>query len=243
MKALMMAALAISSFYVSATAYYSSDYKFVKTTSLSLPASELAQLKIDAGAGSLKLIGEETDKISVTAEIYQLSDGGDYCLDLTEQDNKALLKANVCHHRENDTLVHLSITVPQNLVTHIKDGSGSMNVSHASIQSIDDGSGSIIIKDNLISLEIDDNSGGIEVLSVQGELDIDDDSGKILVEDIKGNVRIEDGSGKVVVENVTGKVSVDDGSGSISVRNAQSFELIDDGSGKVNLRNIRDQQN
>ncbi|KZN58658.1 hypothetical protein N473_04295 [Pseudoalteromonas luteoviolacea CPMOR-1] len=243
MKAFMFTALALSSLYASANQYYSSDYEFVKSTSLTLSAKEVDQFKIDAGAGSLKLIGEDTDKISVTAEIFQSSEGGDYCLDLSQHRNKALLKANVCHNGVNNTLVHLSITAPKSLITQIKDESGSIDVSHASVQSIDDGSGSINIMDNLTSLNIDDGSGSIEVSSVQGELDIDDGSGKILVEDIKGNVWIEDGSGKVVVDNVTGKVSVDDGSGSISVRNAQSFELINDGSGRVNLKNIRDQQN
>ncbi|AOT07787.1 hypothetical protein [Pseudoalteromonas luteoviolacea] len=243
MKALMITALALSSLSVSANQYYSSDYEFVKSTSLTLSTKEVEQFKIDAGAGSLKLIGEDTDKISVTAEIFQSSEGGDYCLDLSQHGKKALLKANVCHNGVNNTLVHLSITAPKNLITQIKDGSGSIDVSHASVKRIDDGSGSINIMDNFTSLDIDDGSGSIEISSVQGELDIDDGSGKILVEDIQGNVWIEDGSGKVVVDNVTGKVSVDDGSGSISVRNAQSFELINDGSGSVNLKNIRDQQN
>ncbi|ESP90734.1 MULTISPECIES: hypothetical protein [Pseudoalteromonas] len=243
MKAFMMAALAACSLNASAHQFYSSDFEFVKSTSLSLPVAEIDQFKIEAGAGELRVVGADTDKISVTAKIYQSQESDDYCLDLTQSNGKALLKSNVCHHGTNYTLIHLSITAPKSLVTRIKDGSGSLDVSGVSIKYIDDGSGSIQVSDNLVALEIEDGSGGIEVSGVQGELIIDDGSGKVSVEDVKGDVSIEDGSGKIVVENVSGKVSVDDGSGSITVKNAQSFELIDDGSGKVNLQGIREQQN
>ncbi|KZN40961.1 hypothetical protein [Pseudoalteromonas luteoviolacea] len=239
MKAYLFAAMALGATSVSAHQFYSSDYEFVKSETLSLSTQEITRLKIDAGAGSLSLVGTDTNEINVKADIYQSEASSDYCLDLQGKGSVAKLQANVCHMKNNHTLIHLTVSLPRALVTKIKDGSGSIKARDVSIEFIDDGSGSIEIRDNLTSLEIEDGSGTIELMGVKGALKVDDGSGKLLAEDIEGDVMVEDGSGNVVIENVTGKVSVDDGSGNITVTNAEAFELLDDGSGKVKLYDIK----
>ncbi|MCF2857068.1 hypothetical protein L1286_06285 [Pseudoalteromonas sp. SMS1] len=239
MKAYLIAAMVLSATSVSAHAFYSSDYEFVKSETLSLSSKDMTRFKIEAGAGGLSLVGTESDEITVKADVYQSEISSDYCLSLVEQGNTAKLQANVCHMKNNNTLIHLTVSLPSSLMTEIKDGSGSIKARDVSIQFIDDGSGSIEIRDNLTALKIEDGSGTIELLGVHGALTIDDGSGKLRAEDIEGDVMVEDGSGNVIIENVTGTVSVDDGSGNITVRNAEAFELLNDGSGKVKLYDIK----
>ncbi|KZN44927.1 hypothetical protein [Pseudoalteromonas luteoviolacea] len=241
MKAYVFAAMALSATSVSAHQFYSSDYEFVKSEMLSLSTKEVTRLKIDAGAGSLSLVGTDTDEVSVKADIYQSEESSDYCLNLVEKGGTAKLQANVCHTRNNYTLIHLTVSLPSTLMTKIKDGSGSIKARDASISFIDDGSGSIEVRDNITALEVEDGSGKIELVGIQGALTVDDSSGKLRAEDIEGNVVVKDGSGNIVIENVTGKVSVDDGSGNVTVRNAGAFELLGDDSGNVKLYDIKEQ--
>jgi len=201
---------------------YNGDYEKVDVKSLSLLASDFEKLIIKVGSGSLKILGSDLETIDVTADIYQKEKGKQYCLTLEPSANNAsiaLLKANTCFNN-NNTRIDLSIRLPKSLITIIADGSGSIEIDDASIQSIDDGSGKIEIVNNRTSLTINDGSGSIEVTNNIG------------------NVVIEDGSGSIDIDDVSGNVSIDDGSGSITVRNAQKFTLISDGSGSVNLENV-----
>lgn len=225
MKGLMniSALLAVSILTLSsstALAHSSDDYDHVETKSLSLQAANLSCFVVEAGAGSLQVVGTSGSLIDVEAEIYQKEKGSSYCLTLKESNNKqAELTANTCHSN-NDTRVDLTIKLPYSLLTKITDGSGSINIKDASIQSIVDGSGSIKVANNKVSLTINDGSGSIKVNNLDGD------------------ISINDGSGSIKVDSVTGGVSVADGSGSISVSNAGNFKLISDGSGSVNLENV-----
>ncbi|ESP91556.1 hypothetical protein [Pseudoalteromonas luteoviolacea] len=241
MKIYFLTAVAFFCTQLSAMQLFSNDFDFVESRTLSLPVADLDRLKIDAGSGKLTVIGEETDKISVKADIYQSQASTDYCFELIKQKNIALLTANTCHRAYNHTLLHLTITVPSELLTEIKDRSGAIIIENASVSRIEDGSGSIRISNNLLSVEIEDGSGNINIHGVHGAIAIGDGSGKVVVEQVDGDVSIEDGSGKIVVKNVSGKVVIDDGSGSVLVRNAHSFELIDNSSGKIQLIDIKEQ--
>jgi len=201
---------------------YTNNYEKVDVKSLSLNASEFNQFVIEAGSGSLTIIGSEQESIEVSADIYQREPGNKYCLTLAPSKKSkkvAQLEANTCYHN-NDTRIDLSITMPKSLITRINDGSGFIQIENSSIQIINDGSGRIEINNNHTSLTINDGSGAIEVTNNIGDL------------------VIEDGSGSIDVDDVSGSVSIDDGSGSISVSNAQQFTLLSDGSGSVNLENV-----
>lgn len=221
--------------------HYGDDYEKVGTKSLSLEAATLNRLSIEAGAGSLKVIGGEQEDIKVSAEIYQKDLGANYCLSLEEDDSKAKLIANTCHSN-NEMLIHLTVNVPQTLLTKIKDSSGFIEINNASVDYIKDSSGYIEISTNHSALTVKDGSGAISINDNQGDVTIHDGSGAIEIGTIAGNISVNDGSGKISIDSVTGDVEVEDGSGSISVSNANSFKLISDGSGKVSLNNVNSQK-
>ena len=215
----VLATLFIAMTSTSVLAGWFNDYELVETKSLTLDAANLEQFRIDAGAGSLVLVGEEGDEISVTAEVYQRSASNDYCLSLeyTKGEEQAFLAANNCN---SDTRIDVTVTLPARLKTVIQDSSGSINIDNTSVISIEDGSGSIEVNNNHTGLKVADGSGSIDITQVAGD------------------IRIDDGSGSIHVTNAQGEVTVADGSGSININNARSFNLISDGSGSVNLSNV-----
>ncbi|REL26242.1 hypothetical protein DXX93_06360 [Thalassotalea euphylliae] len=215
----VVATLLVTMTSTSALAGWFNDYELVETKNLTLDAANLEQFKIDAGAGSLVLVGEQGDEISVTAQVYQRTAKNDYCLslDYTKGEAQALLAANNCN---SDTRIDVTVTLPANLATMIQDTSGSINTNNTSVISIADGSGRIEINNNHTGLKIEDGSGPIDITQVAGDIEIDD------------------GSGSIHVTNAQGEVTVRDGSGSINVNNARRFNLISDGSGSVNLSNV-----
>jgi len=195
-----------------------------ETRELQTRIGDGGQFEVDAGAGSLTLIGDEnSDAIHVRAEIYQTSANDDYTLTLNLQDgNRARLVADADSTFGSSDRIDLTITVPETLSVTIVDGSGSIRLE-------------ALIGD----LNIDDGSGSIRVSDIQGNVVVEDGSGSIRVTGVSGNVSIDDGSGSISVKDAGGKVSVSDGSGSIDVDGADDFELLDDGSGSVSTRNIR----
>ncbi|WP_448547669.1 hypothetical protein [Thalassotalea fusca] len=201
------------------------DYNYVESKTLSMDASAFKQFVIEAGAGSLNIIGSDQTDITVTADVFKKSDDTDYCLSLEAHNKEVIeLAANTCEQKSMvaDTLIDLEVKVPSSMLTKVTDSSGSLRIENASIVSIKDGSGSIKVARNHSSLTIDDGSGSITIANVNGDLSI------------------EDGSGSISIEHVVGHVTIDDGSGSISVNDATKFTLIDDSSGSVSLRNIKE---
>lgn len=195
-----------------------------ETRELQTRIADGGRFEIDAGAGSLTLIGDENaDAIQVQAEIYQTAANDDYTLTLDLQDgNRARLVADAASTFGGSDRIDLSITVPETLSVTIVDGSGSIQVEAL-----------------IGALNIDDGSGSIRVSDIRGGVVIEDGSGSIVVTGVSGNVSIDDGSGSISIKDAGGKVSVSDGSGSIDVDGADDFELLDDGSGSVSTRNIR----
>lgn len=203
--------------------WFGNDYEKVETKSLTLSSSALISFAIEAGSGSLTVIGDSSDEINVTADIFQKEVGEAYCLTLGSKNNSketALLQANTCHNN-NGTRIDLTVRIPQSLITKITDGSGSIHINNASVESINDGSGSINIEDNKASLTVKDGSGSIHI------------------DQLAGDVNIHDGSGSITLNSISGDVEVSDGSGSINVDDANSFTLVRDGSGSVKLSNVK----
>jgi len=194
------------------------------TVELELAGPANTSLQIEAGAGRLVLEGDDGDSIRVKAEIYQTVASDDYRLELNSDGNQGarLIAETTSSGFGVSDYIDLSILVPSTVRISIDDGSGSMRIRNLGT-----------------SLDIDDGSGSLEISSVEGDITIDDGSGSLTIENVGGDVMIIDGSGSITVIDVAGTVSVDDGSGSITVRNAQDFRLLDDGSGSVNLSGIR----
>lgn len=209
------------------------DYEEVRD--LELDADGITALKIDAGAGSMKVRGYDgADSISVTATIQVEEGDEDEALEFIEKNlvlslerdgDTAVLRA---HFRDGSWLndinagVALDVNMPMGMSLDIDDSSGSIKVRNTEADvRIDDSSGSIKVT-NVAALTIDDSSGSIEVTDADGDVQIVDRSGSISVEGVSGNVRISDGSGSIRVNDVEKDVIIEeDGSGGLSVTNVR----------------------
>lgn len=228
-------ALALGLFLLSGSFLFSHE----ETRNLSLSSAGIKTLKIDCGAGFLRVQGEDDRRdIEVKAEILlegrNEKDAQAYMdkylrLALEKKGDSAVLISNFSSRFGSNPWktkeINLTIFMPAELELVIDDGSGTLH-----------------IWDTKGSLEINDGSGEIKLENIGAEVQIDDGSGGIDVRSIKGNVVIKDGSGSIVVENVTGSVEIDDGSGSITVREVDGdFILVDDGSGGLTVSGVRGQ--
>lgn len=194
-----------------------------ETRELSLAAADLTRFDIDAGAGSLEVVGEKgRSVIDVVAEVYY-NEKDEIELSLTQDGDQAELVADASRSGWSDSSPRIDLTVymPEALALDVNDGSGSITIG-----GID------------ADVEIHDGSGSLEVRGIGGDLDIDDGSGSIDIRDVQGNLMVDDGSGSIYIIDVAGKVTIDDGSGSITVRNAGGLDIIDDGSGSVSTENV-----
>lgn len=202
---------------------------------LSLDTRGVDTLSIDAGAGSLEVVGDSgVSRIEVTATIQLPGRSQDKAREIIESDLVLTLE------QDGDTAqlkawfddggwgwggspsIQLEVRVPEDLHLAIDDGSGSIEVSNVRGDiSLDDGSGSLTLRD------------------VGGEVKIDDGSGSISISGAGADVSINDGSGSIEVRGVAGSVIIDDGSGGIDVSDVEEdLIIVDDGSGGLNFSNI-----
>ena len=216
-----------------ANAALADEYQEVRD--LILDTSGISALEIEAGAGSLEIIGVSgADEIVVTATIQVPEDDADNArkeiksnlvLSLEKKGDNAILKGyfNSGFMNFGDSpYVQLEVRVPERL--NLK---------------IDDGSGSIVLENVAGNIELEDGSGSISMMNVGGNVEIDDGSGSISVEGVRGDLIIGDGSGSIKVREVAGSVTVDDGSGSINVSDVEQDLIIEeDGSGSLDFSNI-----
>lgn len=162
-----------------------SAFSFETAKTLTLPADGLRQLRVDSGAGRLKITGVDSlTAIEVTAEIYARGESeknmADFIKDhvelsLEKRGDRAVLMSDIQGHVHlffsGDAGINLTVRVPKSLALEIDDGSGSITVA--------DGSGSIDIdrvgKDVIIE---ESGSGGVHIGKVDGRIirhDRDDD--------------------------------------------------------------------
>jgi len=212
---------------------------------LTLDASSLSELDIDAGAGSLEVRGQSgLSEIRVTADIYTDSKYRDhYELSLTEAGDTANLvaknKSTSGFWVGSSPRIDLVVHVPDEMTLDIDDGSGDMRVTGISASvNISDGSGDIEVEQLHGDLKIDDGSGEMELSDIRGNLTIDDGSGNIYAKNITGSAVFEDGSGDLTVKKVSGNVTVDDGSGDISVQDAGGLTILETGSGGLSVKGV-----
>lgn len=229
-----------------------------KTRVLTLPLQGIKTLSIDAGAGFLKVSGnEKATEIHVKADIRIKEPTQQDCekilqnnlrLSLVKRGDKAVLTANFeeINHiftffSSNDTLaaIDLTVTLPKKMDLYVDDGSGYAQIDSldGSI-TVDDGSGDLVIRETSGWLSIDDGSGNLTVEDHKGDAKIDDGSGELVVRGNWGNLVIDDGSGNLEVLDTRGDISVDDGSGEIVIRNVTGSVKISDGAGNITVEDV-----
>jgi hypothetical protein len=207
----------------------------------SLDAAGATRLEIDAGSGSLEVIGVAG---AGTVEVR-----GTACA----PDAERLAGIELVTERRGDTLhvetvfaddvrgnrrLSLEIAAPATLAVSIDDGSGSTSVRGVASLSIDDGSGSLDLREIAGDVEVQDGSGTTTIAGIGGSVRVEDGSGGIEIADVRGDVRIdEDGSGPIEIRGVGGSVTIaEDGSGGIVARDLRGdFTLERDGSGSVSV--------
>ena len=208
---------------------------YVEVRDLRLDADGLGELAIDAGAGSLEIVGDAAaDDIVVTAtitvpdtdedEAREVIDS-DMVLTLERDGGRALLKSyfeSGGWEWGDRPGIGLEVRVPERIGLSVEDGSGA-----------------ITLRDVRGAIVVDDGSGSISMIGV-GAVEIDDGSGSITVEDAGSDVRIVDGSGSITVRKVAGSVYIDDGSGGIDVSDVDRDLIIEeDGSGSVRIARVQ----
>ena len=233
--------------------------EFHKKRELTLNAEGIEELKIDCGAGFLKVEGvKDLEQIQVEAEIRITLDQMDDIDEVLEKYVTLILekkgnRAELISKFENQNsffrrlfdqgfngAIDLTIKMPYHLELDIDDGSGSMEIKNTGGSlKIDDGSGDMTITDIAGKVYIDDGSGKLNIEKVGDDIDIDDGSGETQISDVKGSVKIDDGSGDITIKNITGNVRVDDGSGTIDINSVSGDVIIENaGSGGVYIENV-----
>jgi hypothetical protein len=199
---------------------------------LSLDATGLTELFIDAGAGYLTVTGDDESSAIVVVAVITVDTRNDVKaketierrleLTLDRRGEEATLVSGFTSGRGPGATIDLDVSMPSGFALKI-----------------DDGSGSTVIADIRGDIIFDDGSGSIEITNV-GSVEVDDGSGSIRIHGATGDVYVNDGSGSIEIHGVGGSVTVDAGSGSIDVEDVEKDLIIEnDGSGSLTYNNIR----
>lgn len=235
---------------------FASNYDEVRN--LNISAVDISRLKIDCGAGYLKIIGKEnTDQIYVTAKIEARNIAQDRIQTILEKylelslkkkgrmaelistvDKSKSLFSLILHPTQN-IIIDLKVEIPREMDVVVDDGSGYIEVRHVNGEiRVDDGSGYIDISDSKGNIEIDDGSGDITIQEIDGKIELDDGSGDISIKKSKSKIRVDDGSGDIYIYNIQGDVTIDDGTGEMVLNEIEGEVRVDDGSGSIMIDGI-----
>jgi hypothetical protein len=216
---------------------------YLESRSLQLSAEGISVLELDTGAGGLIIRGvNNAHNIQVNAVIRVDAEDDEAAkkyvasnMKLTLVRKRDVARLDASFDRKfwslnPDSSIDVEVLVPNGMALEVDDGSGSIEIRdvNAGIR-IDDGSGSIVVQ-TVGSISIDDGSGSIDIHAVIGDVLIDDGAGGITVKQIGGSVTIDDGSGSIDVSDVEHDlIIVASGSGGLSVANVRG-SVIDDSS-------------
>ncbi len=135
----------------------------------------------------------------------------------------------------------LDVDLPQSTPIEIRDSSGNMDLSSASVTSIDDSSGRIRFRNGRADLVLHDSSGNIVITRLNGNISLTDSSGNIRIREIEGDVHIRrDSSGEIDISHAAKDVVIDrDSSGGIDINQVGGTVTIGrDGSGSIHVSNV-----
>lgn len=246
--ALLTAAISLSGcvFHVGSSNARSADIHLEE--SLIISTDQLKMLEVESGSGELVIIGvDNVNEITVKADIYTDKDSN-YDLSLKKVGSRAVLVAKNSSTsgfwNGSSPSIDLHVTVPKALALDIDDGSGSIDIKNINNKvTIEDGSGDMSVKNIQGDLAIEDGSGELEVSNISGNVDIDDGSGEMSIADISGAVSVVDGSGDMDIHHVGGSVTIDDGSGDINLSDAGALTITESGSGGLKVKDVKGEFN
>lgn len=213
-----------------------------------LQVDDATELRIDASAGFLHVIGsDDVSEVTVegTACSARESDLDRIELQTGRRGSSLIVEVDlpdIDWNWNRHVRLDLTLRVPSGLELDIEDGSGEIELSDVGATRVEDGSGEIDIESVNGDLTISDGSGEIEVREVRGSVTVDEDgSGGIRIAGVDGDVDIdEDGSGSISIRDVGGSVRIrEDGSGSIRAVEVIGDFIVDrDGSGDISVDRV-----
>ena len=241
---------------------WGNDCRATEARQATVDAAGASTVRVEAKAGSLKIIGEEG--------LAEVRARGSACA----KNEKALEKVQLRADRSGSevrVVVHipdgwgqggaldLEVRVPAGLAVEVEDTSGGIEIDNVASLHLKDGSGEIDVTGVKGDVSVHDSSGEIELVDVGGDVRIHDGSGGMEIEDVKGSVVIEDGAGSIEILDVTGDVTIEmtaparswcrgrqdvrvgrDGSGGIRVQDVGGdFTVEEDGSGGIERSGVQ----
>ena len=211
------------------------NYAAQSRESLTLAAADLKTLRIDCGAGYLKVQGVDgLEQIEVSA-VLDVRGIADDELAAFKKEYVTLKLEKVAGQAELTAKIESGFLAGHAVWRAcMTPGSTSMSACRAGWRwTIDDGSGDIDIRDSDGNLKLEDGSGDIRLDNLNGQVKIDDGSGDMILAKINGTLQIEDGSGDIELNDAGDDVDIDDGSGEINLNRVLGSVTIDDGSGDI----------
>lgn len=251
MQAAFVASLLLAVSAAPAFAQYD-DCRHEAQRNTTLDLNDARRLVVDAGSGSLKIVGRP-GLSHVRVRGRACASSADLLEDITLRSRRSggdiVIEANVnrdrrnqgWNHRENHyARLDVEIEVPARMVAEIHDGSGSIDLSNLGAVVIEDGSGDIVANDLNGDVDIEDGSGGIRLVDVAGRVQIDDGSGEITLHNVGGLIDIDDSSGEINIRVARNTVRISDSSGSIDVSDVAGDLIVDDdSSGGIDYDNVK----
>jgi len=185
---------------------------------LELKAGAVEHLQIDTGAGPLEITGvPDTDRIRVRAEIRFPDADADEAAEILAERLRLTLEQGIAGAE---------------LVAEFNQTGWRAFLGESPTMSLD------VRVPERYSLEVEDGSGSLAIRDVRGDIDVDDGSGSLVLTNVGGSISIDDGSGSLAIEGAGGDVVIEDGSGSLSVRHVAGSLTVDDGSGGVTRHGV-----
>lgn len=226
---------------------------------LTLAAAGVQSLRIECGAGSLTVQGEDKlDQIEVNAVLVVNGIAESelpgfkkehVTLTLEKSGDRAVLTASIESDFSLATLfgdvrnarIDLDVRLPRRLALAVDDGSGDCEIRDCDGGlKLEDGSGDTRLANIKGTVNIEDGSGDLHLSDIGGNVEIEDGSGDIMLRACGGDVSISDGSGQTELRDIRGSIWIDDGSGDIVIDGAEKDVTIDEaGSGAVEIRNVK----
>lgn len=162
-------------------------------------AKNIIRLDIENRAGSVNISGQNTDKITVTAEKIKFSDK--CSISYKQSDDEIKIESEKkSFFGDNECLVNLTIVVPKKIDLNLQSASSNFEISGTS---------------GKINLKV--ASGNVNIKSEVNDLDAKSGSGDLTVHGMTGNADILIGSGKIKLTYTkdpgTGELNIITGSG------------------------------
>lgn len=211
--------------------------------SATVSADGAEQVRVDAGAGSLEVVGRKNlDEVRAngTAHTSRRQDLEQVQIEAKRSGDGVTIATQFPEPPTGRAQLDLTVEVPRRLAATIDDSSGDLTITDLAgpTLEVEDSSGDLTIHVNGPKTSIEDSSGGLDLRNA-GAADISDSSGDIGVFDLNGGLTLDDSSGDIEVSNLGDGLTLDDSSGDIRAEGVDGdVNVTDDSSGDIRLRDV-----